>query len=85
MESPRASCFCNSPNALSQVALGLFPLFQGAPPEGAFVFVPAAEGQDHRQGDLTVAEIIADGLAQVRLQGRVVEHVIDDLEGNTQV
>jgi hypothetical protein len=43
-----------------QIAISLLPVFQGAPPESAFLGVAAPEGQNDRQGDLAVMKIVAD-------------------------
>ena len=48
-----------------------------AAPECALPVIATPERQNHRQGDLALAEIIANGLAEFRLLGRIVEHVID--------
>ncbi len=46
---------------------------------------PRAIGQDDRQGDLALAEIVADGLAQLFLARRIIEHIVDQLEGDAEI
>ena len=45
----------------------------------------AAEGQRHRQGDLAFAEVIAGILAQGRPVGGIIQRIVNELEGNTQI
>ena len=54
-------------------------------PERAVLFGAARVGEDHGQGHLAVAEIVADALAHHVLLGRIVEHVVDQLEGDAEV
>ena len=44
-----------------------------------------AIGQHHGQAHFAFAEIVADGLAELRLQRRVIQHIVDQLEGNAQI
>lgn len=67
-----------------QIALGLVALFDGALPERPFVGIGQRHRFDHRQGQLTLAEIIADVLARRGSIAAVVQQVIDDLKGNSQ-
>src|SRR3546814_5051426 len=46
------------------VAVLLLQPFHGAAPELAFRFRSAPPGEHHRQADLALAEIVADGLAE---------------------
>jgi octaprenyl-diphosphate synthase len=48
---------------LQQVAVALVELLDGALPEFAVDRAAAQEGEDHRQGDLALSEVVADGLA----------------------
>ena len=68
-----------------EVAGLLFEVLQGAPPEGTFVLVAAAEGEDYGKRDLALPEIVAHGLAESRLLGRIIEHVVDHLEGDAEI
>ena len=70
---------------MGEVALALLALLERAAPEPALRGIAALEGQDHRQGDLTVAEVVADALAQHHLARAVVEHVVDQLEGDAEI
>src|SRR5690349_3939103 len=68
-----------------EVAVAMLERFQRAAPEAALLSVAAAEGEDDRQGDLALLEIVADRLAELGLLGRVVEHVVDQLEGDAEI
>src|SRR5687768_9288125 len=50
---------------LFEVALADLAALEGAPPERALRFVAAPEGQHDRKGDLPLAEIVADVLAEL--------------------
>ena len=54
-------------------------------PEGLVLVRPARIGQDHRQGDLAVAEIVAGILAHGRAVRFIVDRVVDQLEGDAKV
>ena len=56
----------------------------GAPPESASLLVAARIGEDHRQGDLALAKIVARVLAKPGRRAAVVEQVVDELEGHAQ-
>ena len=51
----------------------------------ALVVGAAGIGEDDRQGDLAVAEIVADALAHRRRVGGIVDRVVDQLEGDAEV
>ena len=72
-------------DGLLEVAIADGPLLQRAPPEGALGLAAAAKGEDHRQRDLALAEIVADVLAEPRVRAAIVEHVVDELEGDAEV
>src|SRR3546814_9156242 len=57
---------------------------EAAAPERLLGGVAPPQGEHHRQGDLAIAEIVPDRLAQLGLQGGVVEHVVDELEGDAE-
>ena len=67
-----------------QVAVALADIFKDAPPEVALPVVAAGEGENRRQGDRPLAEIVADGLVQGGAAA-VVERVIDELEGDAEM
>ena len=69
----------------AEVGRGLLEVGQGALPEGPLALVAASVGQEDRQGDLALAEIVADRLAELCLPGAVVERVVDQLEGDADV
>jgi hypothetical protein len=54
-------------------------------PEPAVFVRSAAVGEDKRQGDLAVAKIGADGLAEVVRIAAVIEHVVDQLEDEAEI
>src|ERR1700727_1126220 len=49
-----------------EIVVADLALFQCAPPEFALLRSPAPERQHHRQSDLSLAEIVADVLAELR-------------------
>jgi hypothetical protein len=70
---------------VAQILVRLVDLLDAAPPEAALGLVAPAEGQHHGQGHLALAEIVAHGLAQLGLLGGIVQHVVDELEGDAEV
>src|SRR5439155_26290355 len=66
----------------TEIARALIAVFEGAPPEGAFLRVAPSKRDDDRQRDLAVAEIVAHGLAELTLPRREIEHVVDQLVGH---
>src|SRR5258708_1395723 len=68
-----------------EIAVALLEILDRAPPEGALALRGLAQRQHHRQRDLTLAEIVAHGLAELRLAGGVVEHVVYQLEGDAEI
>src|SRR5579862_5324036 len=62
-----------------EVAGLLLAVLESAAPERALLGVAAGKGDDDRQGDLAVAEIIANRLAKLGLLRREIEHVVDQL------
>src|SRR5690348_7694026 len=68
-----------------EIAVGDLALFQGAAPELPLLFCAAAECEDHRKGDLSFPEIIADILAEFGRCSAIVERIIDQLEGNSEI
>ena len=46
---------------------------------------PARVSEDHRQGHLAVAEVVADALAHGRCVRRIIDRVVDQLEGDAEV
>src|SRR5271169_5878362 len=69
-------------DGLLEIALALVEVLERAAPERSLRFAAAAEGKHDRQGDLAVAEIVANILAERVAAGCEVEHVIDQLEGD---
>src|SRR5690606_23817220 len=68
-----------------QIALALVEVLKRAAPEAALLLRAAPVGEHDRQGDLAVAEIVAHGLAELGLARRVVERVVDELEGDAEI
>ena len=56
-----------------------------ATPELALVVGAAPERQDDRKRDLSLAEIVADAFSQSQTVARIIERVIDELEGDSEV
>ena len=54
-------------------------------PERAFFLAAARIGEDHRQGHLALAEVVALGLAHFGGVGIVIERVVDQLERDAEV
>src|SRR3546814_9788944 len=81
---PYTTLFRSALDGLLEIAVALVLVLQAAAPERPLGGVAALQGEHHRQGDLAVAEIVAHRLAELRLQGRVVEHVVDELEGDAE-
>ena len=54
-------------------------------PENALDVIAAPEAENDRQGDLAFAEIVADGLAEPIGVACVVECVVNELEGDTEI
>ena len=67
-----------------KIGVLLIAFFQHAPPETAFFFRTAREGEQNGQGDFALAEIITHGLAKGGLIGGVIQRVIHQLEGNAK-
>ena len=68
-----------------EVALVLLEILERPAPEDALGLAAAREGQEHGQGDLALAEIVADALAQAGLARAVVQRVVDQLEGDAEI
>ena len=54
-------------------------------PEVAVGLAAAGVGEDHRQGHLAVAKIVADALAHGLGVGRIIDRVVGQLEGDAEV
>src|SRR5688572_25241702 len=70
---------------LGKIAFALLDLLERAPPEGALRFAASAVGEDDRQRDLAVAEIVAGVLAHRGALGAVIERIVDQLEGDAEM
>src|SRR5262249_22872673 len=68
-----------------EVGVGRVPLLERAPPERPFALRSAAERQHHRQRDLALAKVVPGVLAELGRLAAVVEGVIHELEGDTEV
>src|SRR5258708_6899116 len=60
-----------------KIAIANLALFQRPAPEFPLVAPPTPERQHHRQGDLALAEIIADILAELGRRAAIIERVVD--------
>ena len=83
--SSSARCFFISRQRGFEIAVDDLALLQRPPPEFALLGRAAAERQHHRQGDLALAEIVADVLAELGRRAAVVERVVDQLEGDAEI
>src|SRR5262249_29073986 len=70
---------------VGEIGLALLQTFERVAPEAALLLAAAPVGEHDGQRDLALAEIVADRLAELGLARRVVEHVIDQLEGDAEV
>ena len=68
-----------------EVVLGEIGLAKRALPEGALLRIAVLPGQNGRQGDLLVGEIIAGVLSHLLGRGGVVQRVIHDLERHAEL
>ena len=68
-----------------EVALALVAIGARALPECAFFLAAAPEGKDDREGDLALAEIVSDILAEGGRAAAIVESVVDKLEGDAEI
>src|SRR5437764_1863453 len=75
----------DKPESAFEIARALLALFQGAAPEGALLAVAARISEDDRQGDLAVAEIVADRFPELARVRREIEHVVDQLIGDPEI
>ena len=75
----------DEPLRMLQILGALLLLLERAAPEAPLLGAAAREGDDDGQRDLAFPEIVADGLAQQRLPGRIVEGIVDELEGDAEI
>src|SRR5205085_4168597 len=72
-------------DGMVEVAVADLAALQCFDPEFALAVIAAAERQHHWQRDLALAEIVADVLAELGGFAAIVEHVVDELEGDAEV
>src|SRR5258705_339411 len=82
---PQGAMAFHQLDPMGEIALVLLEVLERAAPEAALFDAAAPIGEHHRQRDLALAEIIADGLAELRLARRVIQHVVDQLEGDAEI
>lgn len=70
---------------MCKVAVAALAILQGALPEGALFRRAAPEGQHDGQGDLALAEIVADILAECRHPAAIIQRIVDKLEGDAEI
>ena len=75
----------HQPDRVIEVAISDLAALQRPDPEFALAVIAASECQHDRQRDLALAEIVADVLAELCRLAAIVEHVIDELEGNAEI
>src|SRR4029453_5559107 len=72
-------------DGMREAVLALLAPLERTAPEPALGGIAALEGQDHGQGGLAVAEVVADALAQNDFARAVVQHIIDQLKGDAHI
>src|ERR1700722_18404900 len=68
-----------------EIALAHLAFFQSAAPEITLLRLSAPERKHHRQGDLSLAEIVADVLAELGRCAAIIERVVDQLKGDAEI
>src|SRR6202034_3657481 len=68
-----------------EIALAHLAFFQSAAPEITLLRLSATERKHHRQGDLSLAEIVADVLAELGRCAAIIERVVDQLKGDAEI
>src|SRR5438270_5990660 len=75
----------NQRDCAIEIAEALVHVFEDATPEGALLVIAAGKSKEDRQGDLALAEVVADAFAELGFSRRKIEHVVDQLEGDPEV
>src|SRR5690606_25187617 len=70
---------------LLQLGIAVAALFDRRRPEGTLLGRAAPIAEYDGQGHLALAEVIADVLAEVLDVAAIVERVVDELEGQTEI
>ncbi len=70
---------------LGEIVLADLAVLERALPERPLRLIAAAVAQHHRQRDLALAEIVAHALAERRRLARIVERIVDQLEGEAEI
>src|SRR5580704_7408805 len=68
-----------------EIAVDHLAFFQCPAPEFTLFRPPASKRQHDRQGDLSLAEIIADIRAELGRRAAVIERVVDELKGDAKI
>src|SRR5262245_23199631 len=72
-------------DGMVEIGVGGLALFQRAAPEPAFLGRAAAQCQPDRHRDLTLAKVVPDVLAELLRLAAIVERIVHQLEGDTEV
>ena len=70
---------------MTEIAVFLLTAGNGALPEGSVIGARRLHGQDQRQGGLALSEIITGILAYIGRRAIIIEYIILNLEGETEV
>ena len=75
----------HQPDRPLEIALLDLVVAQRSLPEIALKFSPAPEAEDHGEGDLALAKVVADGFAEMAAVAGIIEHIVDQLEGDAEI
>src|SRR5262249_57677577 len=75
----------NRPEGVMGVSVGGFAALEGAPPEFALGIAAAAEREHDGKGNLALAKIVADVLAEPRRHAAIIERIVDELKGDAEI
>jgi hypothetical protein len=77
--------FCHQADGVVEIGVADLAALQRLDPERALGIVAAAERQHHGKGDLALAEIVADVLAEFCGLAAVIQDVVDQLERDAEI
>src|SRR5262252_3406495 len=75
----------HQPDGAIEISVGRFAALERAPPEFALGIAAAAEREHDRQGNLALAKIVADVLAEPRRHAAIIERIVDELKGDAEI
>src|SRR4029434_1158914 len=77
--------FRHQGNCLIKIVVADVALPQRSVPERTLAFRAPTEGQDNRQSDFSLTEIVADIFAQLCGLAAVIERIVDELKGKAEI